>query len=192
MFASLHFLRSFIHVCKKENIQFVIWTYLNIYFQTLISGAEKAQSEYFDCTSLLRSIQIHSFATTSCKIATRRVKYVNDIDLPNRVLFPRRSCPVSGIPIKKDPTNLKHKQWPTLLTPIFRLASVELTQIHDLIIQLSEKKNRLTHGLCNGDVSAEALFWWADSVGGWHALTDKNCDTAPCVLLNNNLMPSLG
>lgn len=37
---------------------------------------------------------------------------------------------------KKGPTNLKPKQCLTLLTPIFRLTSMELTQIHDLIIQL--------------------------------------------------------
>ena len=62
---------------------------------------------------------------------------------------------------KKDPQPETQKPCLTLFTPIFRLTSMELTQIHDLIIQLSNsllKKKRRGH--IAGDVSAETFFDW--------------------------------
>lgn len=132
------------------------------------------------------------------------------MNLPNHVLFPCRSwSSASGIPVKKDPANLKHKQHPTLLTPIVRLTSVALTRIHDLIIQLFvlEKKQNKTktpkkktktqnktekkgwagwHMACAAVTSLLRCLWW-----GWFrwrtARLDRyNCDAASCVLLNNN------
>ena len=84
-------------------------------------------------------------------------------------------CQLLYLPAQQDyckdgSTNLKHKQYQqylTLLTPIFRLTSMELTQIHDLIIQLfSLLKKGLTHGLDDGDASAETFFDWLIQMDG--------------------------
>lgn len=60
------------------------------------------------------------------------------------------------------------KKMLNILTPIFRLTSMELTQIHDLIIQLFGLLKKKGHMV--SDVSAETFF-------DWLIQTDTSCET---------------